>query len=359
MAGPDVYRTPKADAAAHNRGKMQKDPLTPPDALRNIRDMTEFLLARPDVGKPAVAGCVRSGVCFFGRLWRRIPITERVAGRAPAGTRQEEKSIMKRITAWMTALAFVGLTAGQAFAQCAQCAPSNPCKPVCKPVCKPKFKWVKVKEEVEVEVPVKRWVDKMVEVTVKEKQMVEKEVDVTVNTYVDEQVPCTVKKTICVPETYTAYKKECKTIECVGSKRVKKKVPVMVEKTVCKTVKSCDPCTGKTIRTKVEEKVMVEKCKVEYEDVPYTYTKKVWEKVPYEATRMVKQVVDEPSTRTVKKCVPTTVKKKVMECVYVDAKKMVNQPECVVDMVKEKRCVTKRVKVAVEPCAPKACKTGC
>lgn len=271
---------------------------------------------------------------------------------------------MRKLSLMAAAVAVVGLAGAQAYAQCGApaCKPANlcnPCKvaaPACAPApkcvqtCKPAYKWVTVTENVDVEVPVKRWVDKQVEVTVKEKVCKPVEVEIAGWAYQEKEIPCTIRKKVCVPEVYTEYVKVAKEVEKTGVRKVAKKVCEKVDKVVCRTEYDCDPCTGKKTPRKVEETIQVDVWKTVYEEVPYTYTCKVYEDQPIEKTRTKVTYVDEPSTKTVKVKVPTTTTKTVTKVEWVETTKMVNQPEMVCEMVKKTECRTKRVKVAIDPC---------
>ena len=266
---------------------------------------------------------------------------------------------MRRIMAAVVVLSISGAVFAQCGTRacretkpCVKCAPAPKCGTKCVSVkpCKPAFKWITVSETVEIDVPVKRYVEKQVEVPVKIRKMVPVEVEVPAFTYVEKEEPCVIRRRVSVPETYTAFVNEYKTVACEGTRKVVKKVPYTVDKVVCRTVYDCDPCTGQRVARKVEETIQITKYRNEVEEVPYTYERKVAEKVAVEKVRMVDKWVEEASVRVVKQKVPTTQTKVCMQVVFEESVKTITKAECVVETVKKTVQRTKRVKVPVNPC---------
>lgn len=187
--------------------------------------------------------------------------------------------------------------------------------------------YVQVKDLVPVQV--QKTVEKEVQVT--EYEQVEKQVPVTINrTFWEDQV-MDGKKQVWVDEEYTVNVVNRKIVEEQKTRKVCEMVPVMIEKEVevCTYVESCDPCSGKTIKTPVTEKKKIQ-CQVMQrieKDVPYVEKKCVEEIVPTKQMRKVckweptkvtlKVAVCKPvqEMRTVKVCEPKLVMKKIQEIV--------------------------------------------
>jgi len=256
---------------------------------------------------------------------------------------------MRGITLASVIFAATAMWCSNIYAQCG--GPACGLPKVCN-LCKPKqaYKWVTQEREITVKVPVKRCIEEEVTVVVKEPRYVTRTIEVPSCTFETREIPCVVKKIVCVPETYTVYVNQVRFEEVTVMKKVARRVPVEIEKVICRIVKDVDPCTGCVTRRKVEETVKCTVYKTVYEDVECKVMKKVCDKVAVEKTRMVKKCIEEQATKTIKVKVPTTVTKEIQVCEYENVEKKVMQKRWVTECIEKTKVICEKVKVAVDPC---------
>lgn len=221
------------------------------------------------------------------------------------------------LAVWLT------VSVGYAF----DCGCPVPCAKPCKIRCpKPCYTTITVTEKVMV--PVKSW------------QIVEKEVPCIVYQDVTKEVPITVRKTFWEDKEFPVKKPVMvdteitekvvtnKIVEEQRTRTVCKLVPATFEKEItrCTYTKSCDPCTGRTVKIPMQ---YVEK-------IPCVTYNQVTEEVPY----------------TVKICVPeiTEVKKTVKVCKWEDSVSIIKVAVC--KDVQETRtvCVKEPVTIMKKVC---------